>query len=190
MAQELNGKKILVLVSNGVDETVMSNVQRDMIKSGALIKTVGTESGLVNSWKNNTWGLYFPVDMPISQVLGVDYDMLIVPSGSRSVQKLANNPHAERIISSFIASQKPMCFMGDAVELLAKTGHAKGWSVSAPEVCQPVMVDAGATWVEDTDEYIDRNLMTGICTGDICAFVQRMVEHFVNAENQPEKIAA
>ncbi len=106
MAQQLIGKKVLVLVSNGVDEAAMSTVQRDLLKAGAILKTVSTEPGLVNSWNNDAWGLYFPVDIQISLALGSDFDLLVVPNGARSVQKLSANPHAERIISSFMTAQK------------------------------------------------------------------------------------
>ena len=162
MTQRLSGKKVLILVSSGVDETAMSMLQREMIQEGAIIKTVGTEPGLVNSWNDKDWGLYFPVDIQISLALGSDFDLLIVPNGARSIQKLSVNPHAERILSSFIVAQKPMCLMGDAVELLVKTGHT---------------------------EYAENaNVMTGECADEISEFLQKMIVHFVGEE--PMKIAA
>ena len=162
MTQRLNGKKVLVLVSSGVDETAMSMLQRELIQEGATVKTVGTEQGLVNSWNDKAWGLYFPVDIQISLALGSDFDLLIVPNGARSIQKLSVNPHAERILSSFIVAQKPMCLMGDAAELLVKTGH------------------------EEHEE--NENVMTGECIDEIPAFLQKMIVHFVGEE--PMKIAA
>lgn len=172
----LTGKKIIVLVSNGVDENVMSIVQREMVKTGAIIKTVGTESGLVNSWNNNQWGLYFPVDQQIGQTLGADFDGIIVPSGSRGILKLATNAHAERILASFLTSGKPMAFLGNAVELLAKTNLAKGLKVSGPEAAEPVMTAAGAIWEQEA-ECISGPLMTGECA-DVTAFVHNMIAHF------------
>lgn len=171
----LKNKKILVLVSNGVDETVMSVVQRELVKTGAAVKTVGTETGLVNSWNGNSWGLYFPVDQQIGQTLGADFDALVVPSGARSVVKLAANPHAERIISSFIAAEKPMAFIGDAVELLAKINLAKDWKVSGPERVHQIMTAAGALW-QGTGESVHNALMTGD-ESDVQGFVVRMIAH-------------
>jgi protease I len=192
MANELSGRKILVLVSNGVDEAVMSAVQREMLKTGAVIKTVGTESGLVNSWNNqsNGWGLYFPVDQQIGQTLGADFDALIVPAGARSVQKLGSNPHAERIIASFITAGKPMVFMGDAVELLAKVELAKDFTVTGPERSHQILVAAGAQW-NGAAEHIDGALMTGE-SEDIVAFIQNMIAHIasVQVEEEPQQIAA
>ncbi len=171
----LTGKKILIMVSNGVDESVMSAVQREMLKIGATLKTCGTEPGLVNSWNNNAWGLYFPVDQQISVTLGADFDCLVVPSGTRGIQKLATNPHAERIIASFITAGKPMAFMGNAVELLAKTKLAEGWTVSGPESVMDAMTAAGAKWDEEFI-CVHNGLMTGDCT-DLGAFIAAMVEH-------------
>jgi protease I len=155
MTQVLSGKKVLILVSNGVDESAMSTVQRDLLKAGAVIKTIGTEPGLVNSWNGDAWGLYFPVDIQISMALGSDFDLLVVPSGTRSVQKLSANPHVERILTSFIAAKKPVCMMGEAIQLMAKLEHAHS----------PVM--------------------TGECAGDMPAFVQKMIAHFSGEPPMP-----
>ena len=184
----LTGKKIIVLVSNGVDEAVMSQVQREMIKTGASIKTVGTESGLVNSWNTNTWGLYFPVDQQIGQALGADFDAIIVPSGARGIQKLSTNAHSERILASFLTAGKPMVFMGGAVELLAKTGLANGLTVSGPEASQAVMTEAGAKW-DDEALCISGPLMTGECT-DIPAFITAMIAHIADQPAVEVKAAA
>ena len=162
MSIQMSGKKVLVMVSNGVDESTMSVVQREMIKIGAVVRTAGTEPGLVNSWNGKSWGLYFPVDQQISQTLGADYDCLVVPSGARGVLKLAANPHAARIITSFATAGKQMAFMGDAGELLDK-------------------IDMAA-------EKNKPNVMTGDCT-DIAAFIARMMEHLSGAVEEM-KVAA
>ena len=136
MNQQLSGKKILVLVANGVDEAAVSQTQRELLKTGAVIRTAGLAPGLVNSWNVSIWGLYFPVDQQVSQTLGSDFDALVVPSGSRGIEKLAASPHTERILSSFIAARKPMVMIGDASTLFAKTGVAMGPSVWTGELAQ------------------------------------------------------
>jgi len=160
MVESLNGKKILVLVSNGVDQDVMSMVQRDLLKSGAEMKTVGTEPGLVNSWNGKSWGIYFPVDTQVSKILGSDFDMLVIPSGERAIAKLTSNPHSERIISSFIDTKKPICLIGNAVKLLEVTGNKEAES-----------------WV-----------MSGDCSEDINAFVEKMIAYFASSEEVIEDI--
>lgn len=176
IANTLNGMKILILVSNGVDEGSMSNIQRELLKTGATIKTVGIESGLVNSWNNNAWGLYFPVDQTMGVTLGSDFDAVVVPSGSRGIQKLSTSAHSERIIASFIEAGKPMAFVGDAVELLAKVGLATGWNVAGPEGVKNTMTQAGATWA-GTGATVHNILLTGEAVDQV-AFVNDIVAHF------------
>lgn len=190
MEVQLSNRKVLVLVSNGVDEAVMSAVQRDMLKTGAAVKTVGTETGLVNSWNSETngWGLYFPVDQQIGQTLGSDFDALIVPAGARSIQKLAGNPHAERILSSFITAGKPMIFMGDAVELLAKLDMVKGRTVTGPERSHQILVAAGANWSGDA-ETVDGMLMTGEGS-DVATLIQSMIVHLAGVDVVEQQAAA
>lgn len=185
----LAGRNVLVLVANGVDEAAMSNVQRELLKIGATVKTVGIESGLVNSWNSvtNSWGLYFPVDQQINQTLGADFDALVVPAGDRGIQKLAANPHAERIITSFITAQKPMVFMGDAVELLARTNLARDWKVAGPEKCEAAMVQAGAQF-EVAEEKTHNILMTGAAT-DVLAFVNSFIG-FIGSASAGEEMKA
>jgi protease I len=192
MPNSLQTRKILVLVSNGVDEAVMSSVQRELVKTGAIVKTVGTESGLVNSWNGaaangGSWGLYFPVDQHIGVTLGADFDALIVPSGARSIQKLGQTPHAERILASFIMAQKPMAFIGDAVELLAKTELAKGWTVSGPEKSQVIMEAAGAEWKAGGGATVHNILMTG-ASDDMLGMINEMLVHL--AQTAEMKAAA
>ncbi len=187
---QLSGRKVLILVSNGVDEAVMSTVQRELLKTGATIKTVGTESGLVNSWnsQSNGWGLYFPVDQQIGQTLGADYDALIVPAGARSVQKLGSNPHAERIIASFVTAGKPIVFMGDAVELLAKVELAKGFTLTGPERSHQILVAAGAVW-NGSAEHVDGMLMTGEGE-DLQSFIQNMAAHIASGPVEEQQLIA
>jgi protease I len=143
MEKQLNGKKILVLVANGVDESVMSVVQRDLLKAGATVKTAGMEAGLVNSWNVSTWGLYFPVDQQIGRTLGSDFDALVVPSGERGVQKLSTSPHSERIVSSFLTSGRPMALMGNAAALLEKIGLAGAENNANVLLCDCTDVQTG-----------------------------------------------
>lgn len=162
MNQALSGKKIMILVGNGVDEAAMSSVQREMLKTGATLTTVGIEPGLVNSWNDNAWGLYFPVDVQINRALGSDYDCLIVPAGERGVAKLATNPHAERILSSFMDAHKPVAMMADAFKLFEAVGLA--------------------------DKQDNANVYAG-AADDMADFIAGMVAHFMD-EEADMKVAA
>ncbi len=111
-------KTVVILVANGFDEVDFTHAQRAFTQSDIKTVIVSVETGLVNSWRDNGWGHHFPVDAHVSTVLGSDYDCLFIPGGERSVNKLAENAHAKRIIRSFIDAEKPVAMQGLADDLL------------------------------------------------------------------------
>ena len=55
MSKALLGQKIAVLVANGFQETDMTATQRLLQDTGANVRIVSMDHGLVNSWKDNGW---------------------------------------------------------------------------------------------------------------------------------------
>lgn len=161
MSKPLQGLKIALLVANGFDETDMTHVQRRLVASGATLKIVSSENGLVNSWVGTGWGHHFPTDGNVSTVLAADFDALYVPGGSRSIGKLKENAHARRIVRGFFDAQKPIMMLGCAVELLAAAERAKDCVVTGDPACEKTMIDAGATWVE-TPTHVEAFLATAL----------------------------
>ncbi len=110
----LLGSRIMILVANGFNENELSDWQRALLKTGATLKVVGPEQGLVNGWQGQSWGHYFPLDQHIGESLAADYDGVIVPGGERGVAKLASNPHTKRLLRHFRDAHKPMWLFSDA----------------------------------------------------------------------------
>lgn len=170
MEKRLMGKRIVVLVANGFDETDFSLTQRLLATEGATAKIVSTENGLVNSWRTETdangaetgkWGHHFPVDASVSTVLAADYDGLLIVGGQRSADKLKDNPHAKRITRGFMDGGKPALFLGDAVQMLAVSERAKGATVTGTPALEKTLTDAGAVWSNDA-VCVDGMLMTAL----------------------------
>lgn len=140
-------KSIVILVANGFDEADFTEAQRAFVKTNMKTVVVSCETGLVNSWRDNSWGHHFPVDANVSTVLGSDYDCLFIPGGSRSTAKLSDSAHAKRIIRSFIDAEKPVAMQGDAVELLEACERQNAF----------VVTGAGVT---KNDEFIETMIET------------------------------
>jgi protease I len=150
MDKPLMGQKIAILVANGFDETDMTHAQRRLNTSGATLKIIAPENGLVNSWVGNAWGHHFPTDANVSTTLAADFDALYVCGGRRSIDKLKDNAHARRIVRGFFDAGKPMMLLGCAVELLAAAERAKDYVVTGDAASQTMLVEAGATWMSET----------------------------------------
>jgi protease I len=181
MDQPLAGKTIAILVANGFEEIEMTEPQRALIKAGAAVRVISPEQGLVNGWHGAAWGHYFPVDKGIAEVLGADFDMLVLPGGTRSVTKLGQNPHTKRILAGFMDGGKPVAAIGDGVELLAHVQKAKGRSVAAPEGSRAALEEAGAAISAEEPVVTDKVLVTAAGQENVAAFVETLLRVFGEA---------
>jgi len=119
MDVSLSGLTIAIMVSGGFAETEFTELQRALAKTGATLKTISTDAGLVNGWQGNSWGHYFPIDAQLGDVMAADLDALIVPGGDRSINKLKTNMNTGRILRHMLDAQKPVVMFGAAMDLLA-----------------------------------------------------------------------
>lgn len=126
MSRNLSGFKIAILVANGFNEKDLTALQRPLIQAGANTRLISTENGLVHSWNGESWGLHYAVDTPLSAALGADYDMLVIPGGSRSMEKLRLTAHTRRFVNSFAVTGKPVAVCGEAQEILVFAGVEAG----------------------------------------------------------------
>jgi len=180
MTATLAGKSIAILAANGFDENQMTEIQRALTTFKAKFKTVAPEQGVVNGWQKDHWGHYFPVDAPIGEALGSDFDFLVIPGGERAIAKLKTNLHARRIINHFLEAGKPVAAIGAGVALLALSARITGVTVSAPADLHEELKAAGAIIAEDDQEVCDMILTSD--GQDNAAWVAQAMELFGEAE--------
>lgn len=187
----LAGSKIAILVANGFTEQDKTEAQRALIEAGAVTKLVSPDAGLVNGWSGATWGHHYAVDAALSTALSADYDMLVIPGGQRSLDKLKLTAHTKRFINGFMAAEKPVVVYGDALHIMITTDNIRGRTVAGPAIMNDVVVQAGGHWAE-TPVHTENNLTTGSTDEDNRkTLVTAMVDFFAGyATMRREKNAA
>jgi protease I len=158
--QSLLGEKLAVLVANGFCEQDLTLTQRALQKTGANLRIISMDQGLVNSWAGDSWGLHYAADSALNAALAADYGVLVIPGGQRSVEKLKLTAHTKRFIGGFIDTRKPVVAFDEAIDLLAFCEKIAGRSVTGPDAMKANAENAGANWVE-APYAIDGNLITG-----------------------------
>lgn len=159
MQKPLSGMSAAILVANGFNEIEMTSFQRAILEAGGKPQIVSIENSLVNGWRGNGWGLNHPVDKHLSDALAADYDLLVIPGGERSHDKLKSTAHSRRFIGGFMAAYKPVMAMSDSVKLMADLGFLSGIMVSGPATAKEAVTAAGAVWSDDAP-VIHHNLMS------------------------------
>jgi protease I len=140
---------IAFLTSNGVLQNDIATMQRALIAQRVFPKVIGAGGKLITAWdgEGNQWGHNFAVDVSVTEALGVDYDILIVPGGERAIEGLCTTAHTKRILNSFMTANKPVILMSDAAsvfksfDLPLSSGNVK----LVEEVTEDTVQDA-MTW--------------------------------------------
>lgn len=186
----LSGTKIAILLANGFCQQDVVETQRLLMEAGATPTIVSPDQGLVNGWDGQSWGHNFMVDAALDTALGADYDMLILPGGERSMDKLKMTAHTKRFITSFMMAEKPVAVMGDALHLLMITDNMSGRTVSGPAEMKDVVMQAGGQWSDDMMCF-DSHMMSGdvMAEGARPAFVAKMVVFFTAMAHQMDEAA-
>ena len=79
MPGPLDGKHILILATNGFEQSELE-VPRDKLKAaGAHVDIVSPEKGEITGWDMKDWGKPVKVDKELSAAKADDYDALVLP---------------------------------------------------------------------------------------------------------------
>ncbi|MEZ5813737.1 MAG: DJ-1/PfpI family protein [Alphaproteobacteria bacterium] len=188
MKKPLLGRKVAVLVANGFSEKDLTLTQKALVSAGAALRIISMDQGLVNSWNDDDgdggqegWGLNFAADQVLNRALAADYDMLIVPGGRRSVEKLELTAHTRRFIGGFVDSGKPVAIYNDALALLMFAERAGGFCVAGPESLRQNAEAQGADW-SDTSYSVSGCVVTGLSDGQTRADYVDVVSEFLVAK--------
>lgn len=182
------GQKVAILVANGFNESEFIAMQKNMREIGADMKVISANQGLVNGWDGQGWGHNYAVDAQINTALGADYDVLVIPGGSRSHEKLNMTAHTKRFIGSMMMSDKPVMVMGDAVNLMAETEQLDGRTVSGPDESRQMATNAAAMWSEEALT-IDKNMLSGMWSEEYAAAMQEMMKNHMDNDSDMQAAA-
>ena len=180
MEKTLVGWTVAIIMASGFEETELTEPQRALLKAGATVKTISPDQGLANGWHGKGWGHFFPIDLQIGEVLGADFDALVLPGGERSIGKLALNPHTKRIVGHFLDAGKPIAAIDQGVSLLPLARKLGGRSLAAPESACEAVAAAGAK-VLDEPVVLDGALLTARDLEALPEFVSQLLKLFAES---------
>lgn len=189
MSASLSNQKIAVLVANGFNEHDLVEMQKAVLPYGGMLRIVGMNHGLINSWNGEGWGLNFAADKVLNSALSSDFSALIIPGGQRSIEKLQLTAHTQRFINGFLDTHKPVVAMGEATELMLKTGKMAGMTMTGPAAMQAEAEAAGATWSGESWA-VDGNVMSGNTEVEDRAAMISAVMEFLHTSHNEDKQAA
>ena len=187
--QTLQGKKIAILATDGVEQVELVEPRKALEDAGATTELVSLEAGEIQGFDHLDHADKLPVDKTVDQVSADDYDGLLIPGGVANGDFLRADENAVRFTADFAKAGKPIASICHGPWVLVEAGIVKGRTITSYPSFKTDVINAGGTWV-DEEVHVDSGLTTSRNPGDIPAFNAKMIEEFAEGAHddmpQPE----
>jgi len=183
-SNELSGKKIAILVTDGFEQVEMTEPRKALQQAGATTILVSPAQGKVRGFQHDKPGDEFPVDMPLNKARAEDYDGLVLPGGVANPDRLRIITAAVDFVRSFFDAGKPIAAICHGPWTLIEAGAVRGRTMTSWPSLRTDLRNAGANWV-DQEVVVDRGLITSRKPADLPAFNRKMIEEFREGKHGP-----
>jgi protease I len=183
MADKLNGKKIAILATEGVEQVELIEPRKAVEAEGAEVELLSLEAGDFQGFEHLDKGETFTADKAVSDADVGDYDGLILPGGVANPDFLRGDADAVSFVRDFVASKKPIGVICHGPWTLVEADVLKGRTITSWPTLQTDIRNAGGNWV-DEEVHVDEGLVSSRKPDDLPAFNAKIVEEFCEGRHE------
>jgi len=177
MAEELKGRTIAVLATDGFEQVELTEPVKALKQAGARVEVVSDKEHEIQGFKHHDKADKLPVDTTLKDAAPNDFDGLVLPGGVINPDALRLVPAAIDFIRHFVKQKKPIAAICHGPWTLIDAGGVKGKTMTSWPSLKADLSNAGAKWV-DEQVVADANLVTSRKPDDLPAFNKKMIEEF------------
>jgi protease I len=180
MAGELDGMRVAVLATDGVEQVELERPWQALEEAGAEPELVSLDGGTITAFQHIDKGDRKRVDTTVALADPEDYAALVLPGGVVNGDFVRADDDAVAFVRAFFDADKPVAAICHAPWVLAEADVVRGRRMTSWPSLRTDLSNAGATWV-DEEVVVDGNLVTSRDPDDLDAFGAAMVEQFAKA---------
>jgi protease I len=180
---KLDGKKIAVLFTDGVEQVELDKPVESIKNEGAEVTYLTLEPGEVQAFNHLDHGDKIKVDNAVSDADASDYDGLLLPGGVANPDFLRMDDDAVKFVASFVEQAKPIAAICHAPWTLVEAGVVRDRKLTSWPSLQTDITNAGGQWV-DEEVVVDEGLVTSRNPDDIPAFTEKAIEEFCEGKHE------
>jgi protease I len=189
MAQELKGKTIAIIATDGVEQVELTEPRTAVESAGATAVLLSPETGEIQAMNSDINPAdTFPVDKAVGEASPDDYDGLILPGGTVNADRLRLEDDVVSFVQAFFKSGKPAGVICHGPWALVEADLVRDRTLTSYPSLQTDIRNAGGNWV-DEEVVVDQGLVTSRNPDDLPAFCAKIVEEFAEGVHEDRQAA-
>jgi protease I len=181
MAGELNGRRVAILATDGVERVELDQPRQALDGAGAQTTLLSIKTGEIAAKKFDLEDAgSFTVDRLVGDASVDEFDALVLPGGTVNPDRLRMNPTAVSFVRDFVDSGKPVAAICHGPWHFVETDRARGRTLTSWPSVRTDLRNAGAE-VVDEQVVTDGSITTSRSPDDLPAFCERILQEFAKA---------
>ena len=176
--QNLNGKKVAFLLTNGYEDSELTSPWTAVVDAGARATLVSPSGRTVRGEKGHAQ----TVDLDVQHASADDFDALVLPGGVVNADKLRTDARAVAFAKAFFDQHKPVGVICHGPWTLVEAGVVDGRRLTSYPSLRTDLRNAGASWV-DEEVVVDNGLVSSRTPADLPAFDAKLIEEIAEGEH-------
>jgi protease I len=190
MTDQLQGKRIAILVANeGVEEVELTSPRDALREAGADVDLLAPEDSAIQAFNHLDKSDTFTPDRTVGEASSEDYDGVVLPGGVANPDQLRTDTDAVQFVRSFFEAGKPVGAICHGPWTLINAGVVEGRTLTSWPSLQADLRNAGAEWV-DEEVHVDQGLVSSRKPDDLGAFNAKIIEEFAEGVHEGQRESA
>jgi protease I len=178
MANDLSGRTIAILATDGVEQVELEKPRQAVQDAGARTELLSIKEGEIQAMNHDLEPAdTFSVDTQVSGASIDDYDALILPGGTCNPDRLRMDSGAVAFVRDFVTAGKPVGVICHGPWSLVEADVVRGRRITSWPSVRTDLRNAGAE-VVDEEVVIDGNITSSRWPDDLPAFCDAIVREF------------
>lgn len=184
MAQQLKGKKVAIIATDGVEQVELTEPRKAVENAGATAELLSLSTGEIQAMNSDIEPAdKFTVDKTIDDVSPDQYDGLILPGGTVNADRLRLEDQVVSFVQEYFKSGKPAGAICHGPWALVEADLVRNRTLTSFPSLQTDIRNAGGKWV-NKEVVVDEGLVSSRNPDDLPAFCDKLVEEFAEGRHK------